>query len=170
MMVISNSELTIPTTAYANSGGTGDRTASITVTQTVFTVSVLGTASNLVDGSFTASTAGSLSQSGGTINLTDGMYLQFAFGSKKYIDEVKLYVDRALSTPWGSWKFQVSNDGSSFSDLNTFTWDSQTETATVTGMDAEGYSYLRITKSGATGSATNPWFEEVEFKIAAGAV
>lgn len=166
MMCIWQSAATIPVTSYANSGGTGDRTGIITGSSSSANI-FSGTVSLLLDGDFTANSSHSMNINNGPF--TGGDYFQFQFTAKKYIDEVKLYADRALSNAWGSWKFRVSNDGVSFADLNTFTWNTQTQTQVVTGMDFAGFTYLRIEKVGTTNPVTGVWFEEVEFKIAPGA-
>jgi hypothetical protein len=163
MMVLQNLALTMPVTAYANSGGTGDRTASITVTATAPIIAFAGTLNNLVDGSMAADAAGSASPSG---TATTGQYLRFQFGSKKYIDEIKVYYNIVPNN--GSWKWQACDDASSWIDLATFTWDATLETVALTGMDFAGYLYYQMILT-ADHVLTNDWFQEVEFKIADGA-
>lgn len=163
MMVLQNVALTMPVTSYANSGGTGDRTASITVTATAPIIAFAGTLNNLVDGSMAADAAGSASPTG---LATAGQYLRFQFASKKYIDEIKVYYNIVPNN--GSWKWQASNDASSWTDLATFTWDATLETVALTGMDFAGYLYYQMILT-ADHNLTNDWFQEVEFKIAAGA-
>jgi hypothetical protein len=157
---------TVPSTSYANAGGTGARTGSITVTASVPAIFGYGgsTATSLVDGSAAANTTNAYVTNGAP-SFVDGNYFQFYFGSAKYIDEVKIYADRSLSN--GSWKWQWSNDGTTWTDGNTFTWSSATQTQSVTGWPASGATYLRMTKVGST-TGTDASYEEFEFKIAAG--
>lgn len=158
--------LTAPTTAYANSGGTGARTGSITASSNV-TWGTSSTPPALVDGSFGQNSTNSLNLNVGSIAANS--YIRFAFGAgvKKYIDEAKLYCHIVPSN--GSWKFQASNDASAWTDLVTFTWDQQTQTVTMTGLDAAGYRYYQMICP-AGHAMSNAWFEEIEFKIADGAV
>lgn len=164
MMCLWQTGLTQPVTSYSNSGGTGNRKASVTATSNV-TWPNGSTPPNLIDGSFTASNSTALNTSLGTASA--GTYLRFDFGSgvKKYIDEAKLTCDRSISN--GSWKFQGSNDASSWTDLATFTWNTQTQTVGLSGMDLAGYRYYQMVAAG--GSITGALFEEIEFKIADGA-
>lgn len=161
-----------PTTSYANTGGMGDRTASITATSS-FSGTPLdtGTPSNMVDGGFNGNSSDCYYRASGTANWADGDYLQFDFTSLglRYINEVKL-TSLAIGDgyPGGNWKFVYSQDGTNFVDLNTFAWTSLILSQAVTGMPAEGCLKLRIKKVGAS-SADRPIIAEVEFKIAPGA-
>ncbi len=166
MMVLQNIALTAPTTSYANSGGTGNRTASITVTRTAAALDVGNDPARLVDGSFVTGAGGSCNASG-TVGASEYVRFDFGAATKKYIDELKIYYDRVPAN--GSWKIQASNDASSWTDLVTFTWNQQTQTLTLTGVDVEGYRYYQMIFP-AGGGITGAWFEELEFKIAAGAV
>lgn len=156
-----------PVTSYSNTGGTGARTGVITVTRTAANLDTNSTPSKLVDGSFTAGTTGACNVANGA-SISANQYVRFDFlsGVKKYIDEFKLYCDRAISN-MGSWTFQASNDASTWTDLATFTWNAQTKTVTCSGLDLAGYRYYQIICPAGTTSQSS-WFEEVEFKIAAG--
>jgi hypothetical protein len=169
MMCLFRSDLTQPVTAYANSGGQGDRTASITVTMTATALDALGSGGGrLINGDKTANSTGSLEPLG---TVSANQYLRFDFGAavKKYIDEITLFYNNGAGTPNnGSWKWQGSNDASVWTDLATFTWDALTKIVTLTGLDFGGYRYYQMICP-AGHSLTNDWFEEVEFKIAPGA-
>lgn len=164
MMSLWQTELTIPTTSYANAGGTGNRTASITATSNETWVNG-STPPAVVDGDFTADNTHSLNTSK---TVAAGAYVRFDFGAlvKKYIDEVKLYYSTTPAN--GSWKIRGSNDASSWTDLVTFTWNTATQTVTLTGMDAAGYRYYDIISPGGVAMTAALW-EETEFKIAPGA-
>jgi hypothetical protein len=168
MILLQSFDLVAPTTAYANSGGTGNRTASITTTATAAAIDIFSNFQRLIDGSFTASSAGSCEPLG-TVNANEYVRFDFGAGVKKYIDEIKMYYNNGAGAPNnGSWKWQASNDASSWTDLATFTWNQLTQTVTLTGMDFGGYRYYQMICP-AGHSLTNDWFEEVEFKIAPGA-
>lgn len=141
-------------TSYANAGGTGDRTASITTSTSGG--SFVGTSATLIDGNttntgfyFTSPTA--------------GHYIQFDLGSAKVIDELKWYQSGAYDQ--GVWNLTGSNDGSSFTSTNDFTLGSASvnpTTHTITNTTA--YRYYRLTKVSGSTSST-PWLNCIEFKI-----
>lgn len=152
--------------SYANSGGTGNRTGSITASTTLS----LGTGSAplLVDGSMAGPPSGfdpSNSQS------VSGLYVRFDFGSgqSKVINEAKYY--GSSSTAEGTWKWQGSNDASSWTDIGTsFTLsDATAGSGSVIGNmsgNTAGYRYYQLLGvSGTTGGASTPYWMEIEFKI-----
>lgn len=167
MMCLWQNSLTMPVTSYANAGGTGNRTATITVNIAgSLPAPVGGTLSNIVNGDFSANNTGSCGVGSGTTAFSDGDAFEYVFPSLVFIDEWKAYMDRAIS--WGSWKNQYW-DGAAFQDLNSFTWNSQTQTQAVTGMPFTGTTKLRVMKVGAASGLVAPYYEEKEFKIAAAA-
>jgi hypothetical protein len=100
-----------------------------------------------------------------TVADISGKYITFDFGeeSSKIIDEVKFY--RGSATNEGTWKFQGSNDESSWTDIGSqFTVDEATKTISLAG-NTTGYRYYRMI--GISGSTTNYaiWLREIEFKI-----
>lgn len=138
-------------TSYANTGGTGNRTSIITVTAAGFA----GTPSILVNGDLVTNVAW-------FNNLT---VLQFEFtGFKKIIDEAKFY--QQLTTSHGTWKWQGSNNGTTWTDIgSSFTLGgSTTQTITALAGNTTEYKYYQIVRvSGA--SSTAPYVYEFEFKI-----
>jgi hypothetical protein len=157
----------IPITSYANAGGTGDRTASITVTEAIANFPN-GVIANLVDGAFGQNSTDSCGFTPSAPSMTDGEYFQFDFGSNKYIDEWKIYVGSITDN--GSWFIQGSDSsGSGYVTYQTFTWNTATQTVTVAGVPASGHRYWRMTKNGTSGTYADAWYVEWEFKIAAGA-
>lgn len=159
--------LDIPSTSYANAGGQGDRTASITVTSNI--VWDGGTNSNLVDGASANNTTDSMNTPGvgaGVIN--DGDYIEFDFGSNVYIDELTITQDVVPNN--GLWQWLGSNSsGTGFTAYGSATWNNLPQVVSATGIPAEGHRYWRWRKSGA-GTWTNAWLREFTFKIAPGAV
>jgi hypothetical protein len=150
---------TFQTPSYANTGGTGDRTAIITVTTTAALGG--GTPSNLVDGAKAN-------------NNTDAMWwnagqtlreIKFDFGAKKLITEAKWYQNGPSSS--GTWKWQGSNDNSTYTDLSTgFTMTAGGAGDVIGDLSANttGYRYYKALQ---TAGATNdtPWLWEIEFRI-----
>lgn len=150
------------TTSYANSGGTGDRTALITVTTDATLGSGPGTASNLVDGAKANNTNDSAWWDSGQ----SGRRLTFYFnGNSKIIDEAKWYQNGPAAH--GTWKWQVSDDGSSWVDKSaSFTLNAGGAGDVIGDLSANttGYKYYSILQlTGVTDSG--PWLYEIEFKI-----
>lgn len=157
--------LSAPVTAYANDGGTGNRTATVTATSSVTWAG--GSTPNLINGdNTTANSTHAVDPPNTTISSSD--YIRFQFASAKYIDEFKIYQSSAVSE--GDWFVQASNDALAWSTLASFTWNGATQTVPLSGMEFEGYTYYQIAKNGAGASwSLIPWILEFEFKIAAGA-
>jgi hypothetical protein len=148
-------------TSYANPGGSGDRSGSVTLTLPIgYTNS--GT-TNLVNGSY-ADVAGEAFGS----NPATGAYFQFDFGSgaAKVISEITWYQNGAYAQ--GVWKLQGSDDNATWTDLgSSFTLGDASANPSVHPIGAtytKGYRYFRLTKvSGSTNAS--PYEREVEFKI-----
>lgn len=149
--------------SYIAAGGSGDRTSSITVTTNLATTE--GVLSSLVDGS---------TSSGNGVWFTydsniSGNWVTFDFGAgnAKSIGAAKVYAYE--STTRGFWKWQGSNDNSTWTDVSASEQilNGAKEWAFT---DSTAYRYFRIAGvSGgidAAGGITNGW-REVEFKIGA---
>lgn len=155
---------TPPATSYANTGGTGNRTATITATSNITWDG--GSTSNLINGS-TSGTNTSVAVdepgTGGTA-ISDGDYIRFQFGSAKYINEVKAYHNGTVNH--GNWKWQVSNDGSSWVDASSSTaWNGTSQTFTIAPDNR--YTYYQFINVGGGVNWPNTWIQEFEFKIEA---
>jgi hypothetical protein len=142
------------TTSYANAGGTGDRTSTITVTTTATLGG--GTISQLVDGS----QANGLWWTSGQSLIT--VTFDFGVGASKVIDEFKWY--QSAVTVHGLWVFEGSNDNSSYTtfpesiDLG----DIATDVVPVT--NTSGYRYYRLRQYNNV-TSSGPYLREIEFKI-----
>lgn len=148
------------TTSYANSGGTGGRTGIIT-TSTSMALYGGSVISNLVNGSFTANASNAIAFT--TTGAVSGEYIRFDFGSGKVIDEAKWYQD--ASNTHGTWKWQGSNDASSWTDIGTtFTLGGTTQTITELSGNITAYRYYQLLGVSGNRSPT-PWITEIEFKI-----
>lgn len=143
-------------TSYSNTGGSGNRAASIAVTSSfTFTGGALG--SILVDGN----------TSNNSIYLANDQtsgYIQFDFGAgnAKYIDELTVY--QASSFMGGLWSWSGSNDGSSFTVLKSGI-DLSSGTAAVVPIPAHAttYRYFRLSVTGR--SAGQGYVNEFNFKV-----
>jgi len=152
----------LETPAYVNTGGQGDRTASITA---FVTPSLLGsgTASRLVDGS-TVTPGGSISFNAVA---AAGLVIRFDFGAgaRRVITEVTW--TQNTSSSHGVWQWQGSNDGVTWDSIGTtFTLGGAT-TQIITTMSASITGYRFFQFLGVSGTASNnPYLQEVTFKIA----
>lgn len=149
------------TTSFANPGGTGDRTASITVTSTA----TLGTGSNsmLVNGAL----ANEYWWNGGQSSRQ--VVFDFGSGAKKYINEVKFYQDVGSgAVNQGTWLMEASDDDVSYTTFSpSFVWGDENtgDTNPFTNTNTAGNRYYRLRQTAGVTSST-PFIREVEFKIA----
>jgi hypothetical protein len=137
--------------SYSNTLGTGDRRSTITVTTSGGSSS--GTVANLVDGT----TSGNPFFSG-------GVTFTFDLGSAKVIKQVRW--KQTNSTAHGLYKWQGSNDDSSYTDIGgAFTLGGATVNIHQTLINNEtAYRYYKLTPT--TGSmSASPDIQEVEFFI-----
>jgi len=154
--VLSSGGPVYETPAYANAGGTGDRTATITVTETL---AGTGASSLLVDG------VKNVNNKFWNNQTASGKVIKFTFAAPKLITEAKLY-ENAAGTTHGDWKWQGSTDDSAWVDIGgTFTLGGEvTQTQTTLSGNTTGYRYYRLL--GVSGSASNAVYQrEFEFKI-----
>lgn len=148
-------------TSYANAGGSGDRSASITVTSTGFSS---GINSNFVDGAISAGSGDGRDTAGAA---TASVSITFDLGSAKVIDESKFY--QSAANTHGTFKWRGSNDNSTYTDIgSSFTLGGAT-TNTLTSLNGNQTAYRYYKLEGVSGTTSgSPWWEEFEFKISAG--
>jgi hypothetical protein len=148
-------------TSYANAGGTGDRSASITVT-TNMTMGA-GTVGRFVNGNL------STNNTWWTIQDNTGKYVQFDFGAgnTKVITEIKFY--QSTSDSHGTFVCQGSNNATTWATLGSpFTLGgATTQTIATMSSNATNYRYYRIEGTGGN-TYSGPWLYQFEFKIADG--
>jgi hypothetical protein len=145
-----------PVPSYANPGGTGNRTSSITVTSSSGMIAV-GSISELVNGAFT----NSLFWYGGISN--NYITFDFGVGAAKRIDEFKWYQTYVASH--GIWVFEGSNDGSSYTTFpGSFDLGSVGPPQTVAVTNTNYYRYYRLRQTSG-GTNTGPYEHEIEFRI-----
>lgn len=152
------------TPSYANLGGTGDRTVatgngSIVVTDN--SIPSIGDSSKWVNG--VIAPEGNFFNSGA---LPVGRWFQFDFGSGKsvLITEAKYYQETSVTQ--GVWKWQYSDDTSSWTDVGSSFTLGGTTTQTITELSGNTtkHRYYRIITVSGNGNS-GPWVYEFEFKI-----
>jgi hypothetical protein len=148
-------DLQIPATSYANPGGSGDRTASITITATP---TQSGSNTILINGAIDNGYFWNDTSSGNTV------VFDFGVGASKIIDEFTWYQDVGVNH--GTWVFGGSNDNVSYTEF-----PESFLLGNVNGADVEpvtnstGYRYYRLRQISGNVTST-PWIREVTFKIA----
>lgn len=154
----------VPGTSYGNTGGTGDRTATITVTSNKCMNQ--GTDSNLVDGAFGTNSTDSRDFHA----LCTGCIIQWDFGSgnSNIIDEMKWY--SSGTDTHSTWVVEASADAIHWIVMKaSFTLGGSSGANTISWTNASGsYRYWRLRQTDdATTVSSSPWDEEIEFKLAA---
>jgi hypothetical protein len=141
---------------------TGDRRSTITATSAGSINPSDGAASLLLDGDFTSS--GDTTFYGNSVDST--RYVRFQFDSTKVIDEAKFY--QVAANSYGVWKWQGSDDASTWTDIGaSFTLGGVvTQTITTLSANTTSYLYYQILGVSGTMSATN-FVREFEFKTKA---
>lgn len=138
---------------------TGDRTGSITVTQSGIMTS--GVVANLVDGAFANGTDDSASF---TASPAANAWIQFQFASGTKVTAARWYAGGTSAN--GIWKWQGSNNGADWTDLSAgFTLQGATTGAVIGDLsnNENGYTYYRML--GVSGSVSGAdWHREVEFE------
>lgn len=149
-------------TSYANLGGSGDRVGVVGIQVSAgLRYWRPGPPTKLLDGSTSGGGGTFWFPAGATVS---GAFLLFDFGTAVLIDEAKWYQDTADTH--GSWKWQGSNDNSSWTDIgSSFTLGgATTQTQTQLNGNAASYRYYRLLGvSGVTNDI--PYTTEIEFKI-----
>lgn len=140
----------------------GNRTASITATASVGLLGG-GTADNLVDGATGLDNNDSIYLN--VVSLDGSQFIRFDFGSGASVKIVEATWTQNNTTSLGTWKWQASNDASSWTDIgSTFTLGGSTsQTQTSLSSNSSGYRYYRLLSvSGSTSSS--PYITEITFK------
>ncbi len=149
------------TPSYANAGGTGNRTASITVTTDVGTSS--GSVQNLVNGNTTLDATNAWLV---TTASWVGKYIRFDFVTPRLITALR-FTNQTAGYDHGTARFGGSNDASSwtyYGSAVTIKSDLGPTEYTELATNVTGYRYYQL--EGVTGNANgNTFMAEVEFKI-----
>jgi hypothetical protein len=146
---------------------TGDRTASITVTDSdggpgggLFHAAA-GPLSNFVDGAFVSDPA-DVTYFANAVAVS-GKWIKFDFGvgASIKVTEAKWYQDAANTH--GSWKWQGSRDDSAWSDIGSaFTLGGEEQVQSELSGNTSGYRFYRLLGVSGNTSGT-PFLEEIEF-------
>jgi hypothetical protein len=153
--------LTPPVTAYDS----GDRTGSITVTGNI--TPDQGNLSNTVNGNLSPNATGACDMPGvGSTPIPNGAYIDWQFAQKQYFTKIRIRFN--VGANMGGWFVKVGNSGL-YIQVGSFTWNADDLEVTLSGLDPEGYTNIRIEKNGAGVNYTNQWFTEANFERAPGA-
>lgn len=150
---------------YANAGGTGDRTAtvSVSVSSTALTTN---TPSNLVNGAFGNNTTDSIAFFPGVAAAGEWILFDFGKGAQRVITEAKWY--QSNTSAHGTWKWQGSNDGDTWADIGAGFTLGGAATQVLTELSANEAAYRFYRLFGVSGNVSgSPYIQEVEFKIVA---
>jgi hypothetical protein len=143
-------------TSYSNTGGTGDRTASITLTQTSGLFNS-GTLSVFVDGA----SANNNYIPSGTGFQGKSVTFDFGVGAAKVIDEIRLVM--AGAEEQGTWQVSASNNGTDWTNLGGNVIWPRLATRVVSFFNLDGYRYYRMT--GVSGTIVQNFMYEYQFRI-----
>lgn len=145
------------TPSYTNALGSGDRRSSIDISSNH--PSLVGTLSNMLDGAFANNFYWAEV-------LISGIYVRFDFKAPVQITQAKWYQDNSASH--GDWKWQGSNDASSWTDIgSTFTLGgSSTQTMGTLSGNNDSYRYYQMLGTSGS-SSSSPWLREIEFRVSA---
>lgn len=151
-------------TSYSNPGGTGDRTALITVTDSYPPYELFGGYSGtsaletLVNGAPYQWTIYFATQDAA------GRWFRFDFGAPKVITEAKWY--QQTTDAQGTWVWQGSTDNSTWNNIGTSFAFGGATTQVITSLSGNTNYYRYYRLLGVNGSVTsNPWLYQMEFKI-----
>lgn len=142
--------------AYTNPGGTGDRTASITVTTTA-TLGA-GTASNWVDGGVINNSADSAWFVAGQ----SGREVRIDLGSPFIVNE--LTWQQQNTTTHGTWQVEGSPDGVAWTTLSSGVLLGNPSTHVIAFANTTPYRYYRLLQTAGV-TSDSPWINEITLKI-----
>jgi hypothetical protein len=147
----------------------GDRSSTITAT-TTFTGAAGTAISNYVDGAYDLTSSDSWWPS--TSETVAGKEFRFQFATPRCIKYARIEAEQFTVSDDGTWKWQCSDDGSTWTDIgSSFTWivrasasDSPTPVHDLSSNTTE-HSYYRML--GVSGNiSTSPYYQEALFDIA----
>lgn len=154
-------------TEAANAYEVGNRSGTITVSATGITTSG-GNVQNLVDGSETQNTTNSWYPNNNQ-TVTGSFAIKFALSAVQTFVGAKIRMQAASNGDNGTWKWQGSNDDSTWVDVSEpFVWE-YSSSGTLSPVDGfcyfeypASYAYYRLV--GISGHTSNsPWYTEILF-------
>jgi hypothetical protein len=142
--------------SWSNPLSTGDRRKLIIATSSGF---VHGDANNSVNGDTTEN-----NWYFGGVSLSDSVWIQWDFGNSVIVDEAKFYQQDASGQ--GTWKWQGSDDGSSWIDIGSSFSLGGAVTQNLTQLNGNATPHRFYRMVGVSDSTnTNPWVREFEFHV-----
>ena len=148
-----------PYPSYMNKYGSGIRTSDVTVTTDA---PITGAAiTTLVDGDY----LGNLAKPRFAADATGNRQITFQFPAAVRITEAKFFMNSPSAQ--GTWKWQGSNTGSSWSDISstwTLTGDFDGEVMGDLSANANAYTHYRMQQAAGSLTAT-PVLRQVDFKL-----
>ena len=169
--------------AFSEAYETGDRESSYTITLGGINSSDYhssGDPGNWLNGNFANNGTGSWYWSGAGSNMNGNTFtFDLGSGNSKIYVGAKFFQNSITSASSGNWRWQGSNNGSSFTDLtDTFEWNGDSGQTTIDGYNTyfkevlwsndTAYRYIRLEgQSGAT-TTNNPWQQELQWKVKTG--
>ena len=159
-------DATLATTSYANSGGTGNRTGSITASASAGLMSGTGGLPVLIDGT---ATSGAVYFTG-SFAVGPSVYMRYDFGTARLITEATW--KQQSGTTHGVWKWQGSADASTWTDIgssftlhaNSFTETASTSRQLALNGNTTAYRYYQMVGVSGT-TSSSPFLYEIQFKI-----
>jgi len=147
--------------SYSNTGGQGNRTSVITLTEGGGIIA--GTLTRLIDGTYADGTT--FWQNNITL---DGVnfWVQFDFGSGHTATITEATYKQSTANTEGTWQWQGSNNATSWTNIgSTFTLGGSTsQVITALSGNTTAYRYYRLLGISGTTSFT-PWIRGIDFKL-----
>jgi hypothetical protein len=144
-------------TSYANPLGSGDRTGLIALSWTLTAADPV----SLINGNLSES-----ANFFGAFAVDGTVYQTFDFGSAYVVDEVTFYQE--LANAAGTWQWQGSNDGSSWTNIGSPAALGGATTNVITALAGNTKPYRHLKMLGVSGACTSAsYIYEFEFKISA---
>ena len=174
-----NTDEYVSSVSFTSAYETGDRESSYTITLGGISNSNIaqGDLGNWLNGNFANNSTGGWYWNGSGSNMNGNtMTFDLGSGNSKIYVGAKFYQNTTTSS--GNWRWQGSNNGSSFTDLtSTFVWQGENST-TIDGYGTyskevlwssdTAYRYIRLEgQSGAT-TTDSPWQQELQWKVKTG--
>lgn len=101
-----------------------------------------------------------------TLTTTERQLIFYFNGATAYIDEAKLHTILGVGSALGTWKWQGSNDGSTWTDIGSnFALSNPSTPVVMTSLNGNltGWKYYALT--GVSGSTNeSPWISEFQFR------
>jgi len=151
------------TASYSNTGGQGNRTSVIAVTQGNNIIAGSQNITQLINGNYGDGNA--FWQNAITLDGVNN-WVRFDFGSGHTATITEATYKQSTTTTEGTWQWQGSNDASSWTNIgSTFTLGgATTQVITTLSGNTTAYRFYRLLGMSGTTSFT-PWIRGIDFKL-----